>query len=427
MKSYELLSSSDLKEELILLKTEYEYYKEKKLALNMARGKPSSAQLELSRELLDTINSTSSLRDAKDNVDCSNYGELKGSLEARTFFSEYMKVKIEQVIVVGSASLTFMYDCLSRAMLKGVLGSDEPWIYQKPKFLCPVPGYDRHFSICEFLGIELIPVPMDENGPLMDVVEELVSNDASIKGMWCVPKYSNPTGITYSDEVIKRLAALHPKAKDFRVFCDNAYAVHKIYEDTPMLNILDEFQKAGNPNMVYLFGSTSKITFPGSGVAVFAASEENILFTEKQLSMQAISWDKINMLRHVRFLKDMNGTQMHMEKHAEILRPKFEVVNHVLEDELTSRNIGAFIKPLGGYFVTYLAPSGCAKRIVNLCKEMGVILTAAGATHPYGCDPNDTYIRIAPSFPTITELEDAMKIFCIAARISYIENKLSLE
>lgn len=342
MKSYAQLSALELKEELELLQTEYMYYNEKKLALNMARGKPSNEQLALSKDLLDIVNSSSALRDEQDNIDCSNYGELKGTSEARSFFGNYMGVTNDEVIVVGSASLTFMYDCLSRAMLKGVLGSEKPWIHQKPKFLCPVPGYDRHFSICEFLGVEMIPIPMDEHGP----------------------------------------------------------------------------------NMIYLFGSTSKITFPGAGVAVFAASEENIAFTEQQLSMQAISWDKINMLRHVRFLKDMDGVGMHMEKYAEILRPKFEVVNHTLEEELVARNIGAFIKPLGGYFVTYLAPKGCAKRIVSLCKEMGVVLTAAGATHPYGDDPDDSYIRIAPSFPTVDELKEAMAIFCIAAQMSYIENKL---
>lgn len=425
MKAYKSLTTLELKTELEMLKKESDSYKEKKLALNMARGKPGVEQLELSRELLDAIHSNSSLHDRKDNVDCGNYGELKGTTEAREFFGEYMGATKEQIIVIGSASLTFMYDCLSRALLKGVLGSKKPWIHQEPKFLCPVPGYDRHFSICEFLGVEMIPIPMDENGPDMDMVEDLVSKDSSIKGMWCVPKYSNPTGISYSNDVIKRLASLQPKAKDFRVFCDNAYAVHKIYEDIPTLNLLEEFKKAGNPDMIYLYGSTSKITFPGAGVAIFAASEDNIAFTEKQLSMQAISWDKINMLRHVRFLKSMEGIHAHMEKHAQILRPKFEVVNNALESELMKREVGAFIKPLGGYFVTYLAPHGCAKRIVNLCKEMGVVLTAAGATHPYGNDPDDTYIRIAPSFPSEEELKQAMEVFCVAARIAVIEKHCS--
>jgi DNA-binding transcriptional MocR family regulator len=319
-----------------------------------------------------------------------------------------------------------MYDCVARAMLAGVLGSEKPWAKEeKVKFLCPVPGYDRHFSICQFLGIEMINIPTSAEGPDMDMIEKLVASDPSVKGMWIVPKFSNPLGITYSDQTIRRLAALKPAAKDFRIFCDNAYAMHEVYRDVPLLNPLEACKEAGNPNMIYLFGSTNKITFPGAGVAFFVASKENISFTEKQLSMQAIGWDKLNMLRHVRFLKSVDGIKDHMKKHAEILRPKFDAVIKKLETELNGLGVGEWIKPDGGYFITFISETGCAKRVVALCKEAGVIMTNAGATHPYGNDPEDRYIRIAPTFPSFAELETAMEIFCAAAKLATVERLLN--
>lgn len=421
MKAYAEMSQSDRNEEYSQLMQQYHSYQKQKLQLNMARGKPGPEQLDLAMPMLDVIISSSDCYDAS-GVDCRNYGELTGISEAKKLFADYLGVTISETIVTGSSSLTFMYDCMARAMLTGVLGSEKPWNkYDKVQFLCPVPGYDRHFSICEFLGIEMIPVLMNSDGPDMDLVESLIQDDDSIKGIWCVPKYSNPSGITYSATTVKRLAALTPKAADFRIFCDNAYAVHHIYKEHPLLNLLDECKKSGNPHMVYLFGSTNKITFPGAGVACFAASAENITFMKKQLDNQAISWDKLNMLRHVRFLKDLDGISQHMEKHAKILRPKFDIIINILKKQLLPLEIGTFHQPDGGYFITYQAPAGCAKRIVSLCRDAGVILTGAGATHPYGVDPEDSYIRIAPSFPAVAELKTAMQLFCICAKLAYLE------
>jgi DNA-binding transcriptional MocR family regulator len=337
-----------------------------------------------------------------------------------------MGVSTEEIIVVGSTSLTFMNDCVARAMLAGVLGSEKPWCKEeKVKFLAPVPGYDRHWSICQFMGIEMINVPTNPDGPDMDVVEKLVASDPQIKGMWIVPKFSNPLGITYSDNVVRRLAALKPAAKDFRIFADNAYAMHEVYKDVPLLNMLEACKEAGNPNMIYLFGSTNKVTFPGAGVGFLAASKENIAFTEKQLSMQAIGFDKMNMLRHVRFLKSVDGIKAHMKKHAELLRPKFDLVLNKLDAELSGRGAGEWIKPEGGYFITFIAEEGCAKRVVALCKEAGVVMTAAGATHPHGKDPEDKYIRIAPTFPALAELQTAMEIFSVAVKLATVEKKLA--
>ncbi len=407
------------------LTAQYEDYKSKGLKLNMARGKPGAEQLAISMPMLDVLNSSSDCR-ADDGADCRNYGELSGISDAKKLFSEYMGVEADEIIVVGSTSLTFMYDCLARAMLTGVLDSEQPWgKYEKIKFICPVPGYDRHFSICEFLGIEMINVPLTEWGPDMDMIEKLVASDETIKGMWCVPKYTNPLGGVYSDEAVRRIASMETKAADFRVFWDNAYAVHKVYKDVPLLNLLDECKKAGHPNRAYMFGSTSKITFPGAGVGFFAASKENIDFTLKQMGSQAIGYDKMNMLRHVRFFKDYNGILEIMEKHAAILRPRFDAVLNALDGELSEPAVGSWVKPDGGYFVTYIAEKNCAKRIVALCKEAGVTLTGAGATHPYHKDPDDSYIRIAPSFPSADELALAMKIFCVSAKLAMTEKLLA--
>ncbi|MCL2092863.1 MAG: aminotransferase class I/II-fold pyridoxal phosphate-dependent enzyme [Treponema sp.] len=421
MKPYDELSSADRAKEKETLQDLMKSYASRGLALNMARGKPGEDQLDLSMGLLETVNASQGFL-AEGNIDTRNYGELTGLGEAKKLFAQYLGVPADDIIVGGSSSLNMMYDCLARAMLTGVLGSPRPWVQEeKVKFLCPVPGYDRHFSICQFLGIEMINVPMDAEGPDMDLVEELSAADPLIKGMWCVPKYSNPTGLSYSDRVIRRLGALRPAAKDFRIFCDNAYAMHLVYRDQDLLNPLDACKEGGNPHMLYLFGSTNKITFPGAGVAFMGASKENIAFTAKQLSMQAIGWDKINMLRHVRFLKDMAGIRAQMEKHAAILRPKFDAVLNTLETQLRGLGAGEWIKPEGGYFITFVAPPGCAKRIVALCKEAGVVLTDAGATHPYGIDPEDRYVRIAPSFPPLEELKGAMEVFCTAAKLAALE------
>jgi len=424
MKQYSSWSRDELIKEKELLSAAYAAHKAKGLSLNMARGKPGGNQLDLSNAMLDVINSSGDWK-AEGGVDCRNYGELTGIMDAKKLFGEYMGVSTDEIIVVGSTSLTFMYDCVARAMLAGVLGSERPWVKEeKIKFLCPVPGYDRHFSICQFLGIEMINIPTNAEGPDMDMIEKLAAEDPSIKGMWCVPKFSNPLGITYSDKTIRRMAALKPAAKDFRIFCDNAYAMHEVYRDVPLLNPLTACKEAGNPNMIYLFGSTNKITFPGAGVGFLAASKENIAFTTKQLSMQAISWDKLNMLRHVRFLKDLAGIRAQMQKHAALLRPKFDAVLKTLEKELAGSGAGEWVKPDGGYFITFIAGKGCAKRIVALCKEAGVIMTDAGATHPYGNDPDDSYIRIAPSFPSLAELGSAMEVFCTAARLAAVERAL---
>lgn len=424
MKPYLDMTEQELQQEYAILAGQYEAIQAQKLDLNMARGKPGKDQLQLSMPMLDMLASDSRCF-AEDGLDCRNYGELCGIKEARALFGEYLGVEPNETLIAGSSSLTFMYDTMARAMLTGVRGSDKPWKdYSRIRFICPVPGYDRHFAICEFLGIEMIPVPMDEHGPDMDMVERLVREDESVKGIWCVPKYSNPSGITYADDVVRRLAAMNTKAQDFRIFWDNAYAHHFLSPetDTPLLNILDECKKAGNPDRPYLFGSTNKITFPGAGVAFFAASPENIIFTEHQLAKQAISWDKLNMLRHVRFLKNMDGIRAHMSRHAELLKPRFDIVIKHLEEQLIPLGLGSFSRPAGGYFVAYQAPRGCAKQIVARCKAAGIILTDAGATHPYGSDPDDSYIRIAPSFPSCEELHQAMDVFCTVVKLTAIDN-----
>ena len=421
MKAYCDMTKEELAEEKSKLLKKYSEFKNMNLTLNMARGKPGADQLALAMPMLDVLTSESDCCDSK-GVDCRNYGELLGLWDARKLFSDYMQIAPEETIVVGSSSLTFMYDCISRAMLKGVLGSEKPWgKYEKIKFICPVPGYDRHFTICEFLDIEMVPVELTEWGPNMEAIKNLVENDETIKGMWCVPKYTNPYGGCYSDEAVRAIAALNPKAKDFRVFWDNAYGVHHIYKDVPLLNILDECRKAGNPDMVYMFASTSKVTLPGAGVGFFGASAANVAFTEKQISAQSISWDKMNMLRHVRFFKNIDGIHAIMNEQAKLLRPKFDVVLDILDKELSECKAGSWVHPDGGYFVTFIAEKCCATRINRLCKDAGVIMTKPGATHPYHKDPDDSFLRIAPSFPPVDELRTAMEIFCTATRIATVE------
>ena len=417
------------KEELLALKEslnkEYAEAKAKGLALDMSRGKPSAKQLDVSLGLLDTINSSSDLK-ALDGTDCRNYGVLDGIPEAKKLMADMMGTTPDHVIVYGNASLNIMYDQISRAYTHGILGNT-PWCkLDKVKFLCPVPGYDRHFAITERFGIEMINISMSESGPDMGMVEEYVSKDTSVKGIWCVPKYSNPQGYTYSEETVKRMAALKPAAEDFRIFWDNAYVIHDLYDDNKdeIADIISECEKAGNPDMVFEFASTSKVSFPGSGIAALATSKDNVADIKKQLTIQTIGHDKLNQLRHVRFFKDINGLKEHMRKHAEFMRPKFEAVESVLEEELGGLGIGSWTEPKGGYFISFEAMDGCAKAIVAKCKEAGVKLTGAGATFPYGKDPKDSNIRIAPSFPTPEEMKQAADLFVLCVKLVSVEKLL---
>lgn len=415
----------ELEKEYALLSNEFENVKGLGLNLNMARGKPGKEQLDLSNGLLDVINSNSDFVGA-DGMDCRNYGVLEGIAECRKLFGDILGVDSKNVMVGGSSSLNMMFDTISCMMTKPVAEGCKPWYEVKDrKFLCPVPGYDRHFSITEYYGFEMINVPMTENGPDMDVVEELVSKDESIKGIWCVPKYSNPQGITYSDETVRRFAALKPAAKDFRIMWDNAYCIHDI-TDTPdeLLNLYDECKKNGSEDMPIMFCSTSKITFPGAGVAAMAASENNMKLFMERYNFEVISYDKLNMLRHVRFFKNLDGVMEHMQKHKAILKPKFEIVLKHLESELKPTGIGEWTNPNGGYFVSIDVLGGTAKRVVELCKQAGVVMTGAGATYPLGKDPEDKNIRIAPTFPPNSELETAMEVFCICTKLAACEKLL---
>lgn len=425
MKAYKDMSKDELLTLKAALEQEFKEEEAKGLNLNMARGKPGFSQLDLAMPMLDVVNSTSDMRTVLGN-DTRNYGDLDGIGECRKLMADMMGVKKDNVVVCGNSSLNIMYDTVSRSMTKGVNGST-PWCkLDKVKFLCPVPGYDRHFAITEFFGIEMINIPLYDDGPDMDLVEKYVSEDATVKGIWCVPKYSNPTGISYSDEVVRRFANLKPAAEDFRIFWDNAYCIHHLYDDVQdeILNILDECEKAGNPDMVYIFSSTSKISFPGSGVSAVASSQANIDFIEAQMTIQTIGHDKINQLRHSRFFKNIDGLKAHMKLHAELLRPKFEAVLDTLESELAGLEIGTWIKPRGGYFVSFDALPGCAKNIVAKCKALGVVLTGAGATFPYGKDPQDSNIRIAPSFPTPEEMAAASKAFVLCVKLASVEKLL---
>lgn len=404
----------------------YAAYKAQGLKYDMSRGKPCPEQLDLSDGILDRVDSSSDKK-AGDGSDCRNYGALDGIAEAKALFSQILEVGVNELIVGGNSSLNMMYDCVSRAMLLGVLGSEMPWCkLDKVKFLCPSPGYDRHFAICEFLGIEMIPVEMKEDGPDMDRIEKLVSEDAAIKGVWCVPKYSNPEGITYSDRVVERFAALKPKAADFRIFWDNAYTVHHL-TDTPdqLKNVLECCRQAGNPNMVYIFTSTSKITYAGAGVAAMGASEANIEFIKKQMGIQTIGNDKVNQLRHVRYLKNMDGIAEHMRKHAAIIKPKFDAVLEILDRQLGSSGAADWTRPNGGYFISLNTMDGCAKAVVAKAKEAGVTLTGAGATFPYKKDPRDRNIRIAPTYPSLDELKNAIEVLCVCILLVEAEKLLA--
>ena len=425
MKAYKDLSVEELKVVKEELEKQFAEIKAQNLQLDMSRGKPSRAQLDLSMGMMDVLSSEANLF-CEEGVDCRNYGVLDGIREAKRLLSDMSEVPKENIVIFGNSSLNLMYDTVARSMTHGVMGST-PWCkLDKVKFLCPVPGYDRHFAITEHFGIEMINIPMTDEGPDMDLVEEYVNNDPTVKGIWCVPKYSNPQGITYSDTTVRRFARLKPAAEDFRIYWDNAYCIHHLYEDKQdyLIEILMACKQEGNPNMVYKFCSTSKVSFPGSGIACIAASTENLADIRKQMQIQTIGHDKLNQLRHARFYGNIHGMVEHMKKHADILRPKFEAVLECFEQELQGLEIGSWIRPRGGYFISFDSLEGCAKAIVAKAKEAGVVMTPAGATFPYGKDPKDSNIRIAPSFPTPAELKLATEIFVLSVKLVSIDKIL---
>ncbi len=428
MKPYAEMSQEELHALRKELKAQYKELQALDLNLNMSRGKPCTEQLDLSMGMMDVLNRESELR-SEDGTDCRNYGVLTGIPEALELMGDLMEVPPDHIILYGNSSLNVMYDTVSRCYTHGVMGNT-PWCrLDKVKFLCVVPGYDRHFAITEYFGIENIPVPMLEGGPDMDMVEKLVAEDDAIKGIWCVPKYSNPTGNSYSPETVRRLARLQPAAKDFRIYWDNAYTIHHLYDqdqDTVM-EILAECKRAGHPDLVYKFASTSKISFPGSGIAALASSYNNREDIKAQLKIQTIGHDKLNQLRHVRFFGDIHGMVEHMRKHAEILRPKFELVEEILERELGGLGIGSWTNPKGGYFISFGTMEGCAKQVVSRCAKAGVIMTPAGATWPGGKDPHDSNIRIAPSFPPLNDLKIATELFTLCVRLVSVEKLLEKE
>ena len=399
---------------------EYDDFKAQGLSLNMARGKPSAEQLDLTEGLLTAVKSNDDCF-AEDGTDCRNYGGLDGLPEAKALFAPMLGVTPDELIVCGNSSLNIMYDTIAKFMLFGTGDGEKPWKDTKVKWLCPVPGYDRHFLITEKMGFEMINIPMDKNGPDMDMVEKLVAEDDTIKGIWCVPMYANPTGTTYSDEVVKRLAAMTTKAKDFKIFWDNAYAVHELYdEQVHLADIFALAEKYGTEDNIFYFASTSKITFPGSGVAIMAASENNIAQIKPLLSTQTIGFDKINQLRHVKYFKNAEGIRAHMRRHAEIIRPKFDATINAFRKNLTG--IATWTEPRGGYFIDLSVPDGCAKRVYTLAAESGVKLTSVGASYPYGKDPHDRHLRIAPTFPSYEDLCQALEILCLCVQQAALEH-----
>ena len=426
MKPYAQMTKEELQAELEIVRQDYRRFQNMDLNLDMSRGKPCRDQLDLSMGLMDALNSDEDLS-CEDGTDCRNYGVLDGIHEAKVLIGDMMENSPDNIIIYGNSSLNVMYDTVSRAMTHGIMGNT-PWCkLDRVKFLCPVPGYDRHFAITEYFGIEMIPVPMTPTGPDMDMVEKLVAEDESIKGIWCVPKYSNPQGYSYSDETVRRFARLEPAALDFRIFWDNAYGMHHLYDidQDYLIEILAECKRAGNPDLVYKFSSTSKITFPGSGIAALATSLNNMEDIKQQLKIQTIGHDKVNQLRHVRFFEDIHGMVEHMKKHADILRPKFEMVENILEENLGGLEIGSWTKPKGGYFLSFDSMPGCAKKIVDKAKKAGVKMTGAGATWPYGKDPFDSNIRIAPSYPRLEELKLATELFTVCVKHTTLKKMLS--
>ena len=426
MKPYAEMSVEELQEELAQVKALYRKYQDMDLHLDMRRGVPCTEQLDLSMGMMDALDSGQDLR-CEDGTDCRTYGVLEGIQEAKELIGDMMENNPDNILIFGNSSLNVMYDTVARAMTHGIMGNT-PWCkLDKVKFLCPAPGYDRHFAITEYFGIEMITVPMTPTGPDMDIVEKLVAEDESIKGIWCVPKYSNPQGISYSDETVRRFARLEPAAPDFRIFWDNAYGVHHLYDDHQdyLIEILAECKRAGNPDLVYKFASTSKITFPGSGIASMATSLNNLEDIRRQMKVQTIGHDKVNQLRHVRFFQDIHGMTEHMRKHADILRPKFEMVENILEENLGGLGIGEWTCPRGGYFISFDSLPGCAKKIVAKAQKAGVKMTPAGATFPYGKDPEDKNIRIAPTYPPLEDLKTATNLFTVCVRLTALQKLLA--
>lgn len=425
MNELEMLSSSELQEYYSALLSSYANVQAQKLKLDMSRGKPCPDQLDLSNGLIDCLSQQD--YKAMDGTDCRNYGGLDGIPEAKELFSWILEARPQDIIIGGNSSLVLMHDLIARAMLQGLPESESPWgKLPKVKFLCPSPGYDRHFSICEYFGIEMITIDYLDDGPDMDQVEQLVTADPSIKGIWCVPKYSNPTGITYSDEVVKRLASMAAKAPDFRIFWDNAYAVHHLTSNpSKLLNILETCAEAGHPNRVFIFASTSKISFASSGIAMLASSEANIKWLKKQMAFQTIGPDKLNQLRHVRFFKDQSGIEDHMRQHETIITPKFNTVLEILESKLGGKNLASWSEPQGGYFISLNTLPGCAQKVVARAAAAGVILTPAGATFPYGKDPEDKNIRLSPTFPPLSELKQAMVLVVLCIEIVSAEQEIA--
>ncbi len=419
MASYKQMQKEQLQAEFQKVCSEYESLKALNLSLDMSRGKPGFENMDTCDDMFTLVSKQTGFKD-QSGTDCRNYGGMDGSNEMKSLFAEILELKNSQIIVGGNSSLTMMFDTIAQAMTHGF--GDKPWYEcENRKFICIVPGYDRHFAITEYFGFQLISVPMKQDGPDMDMVEEIVK-DKDVKGIWCVPKYSNPQGLTYSDEVVRRLANLKPAASDFRIFWDNAYVVHDLYDESDeLLNIYSECEKAGNPDLPIIFTSTSKITFPGAGVAAQGASEKNISLLKGRLKYQTIGPDKINQLRHARMFKNLDDVKAHMKKLAENLRPKFDMVLNVMEGELGGKEIAEWTKPHGGYFISLDVMHGTAKRVEELCKEAGMILTTVGATHPYGKDPQDTNIRIAPSFPSVEDIEKASKLLCTAVKYAALE------
>lgn len=425
MKTYQELSRQELEELQRTLSKQFEAAKGMGLKLDMSRGKPAPGQLDIVMPMLDVLNAESDPK-TENGTDCRNYGVMDGIPEVRKLLAEMLGTKPENIIANGNSSLSLMFDAVCHSMTHGVCGST-PWCkLDQVKFLCPAPGYDRHFKVTEYFGIDMITIPMTESGPDMDLVEKYVQEDASVKGIWCVPKYSNPQGYTYSDETVRRFAALKPAAEDFRIYWDNAYCIHDLYEDksAELLEILSECEKAGNPDLVYEFCSTSKISFAGAGISGVASSAKNLEWFKSMITVQTIGPDKLNQLRHVRYYKNIAGLKEQMARHSALIRPKFELVEEMLEKELDGLGIGKWTKPLGGYFISFDALEGCAKAIVAKCKEGGMVLTGAGATYPYGKDPKDSNIRIAPSYPSLEEMKQATELFILCVKLVSVEKLL---